>query len=288
MKLALFALLGLVATAFAVLWLRALRSAKDPLPSPGPTQLAIGFVTNFFDTLGIGSFTPTASVYKLTRLVPDALIPGTMNVGHTLPVVVMAYIYISIVEVEALTLVTLIAASVLGAWLGADLVSRLPRRPIQIGIGVALVLAALLMTLGQLELFPLGGEDLGLSAPLLVAAAGANLVLGALNTIGVGLYAPCMILVALLGMDPKAAFPIMMGSCAFLMPAGSARFVQRGAYSPRPALGLTLGGIPAVFLAAFLVRSLPLEALRWLVIAVATYTSALMLRSAAAHGGERA
>ncbi len=215
-------------------------------------------------------------------MVPDSLIPGTMNVGHTLPVVVMAYIYISIVEVESGTLTILIVSSVLGAWLGADFVSRLPRRPIQIGIGVALIIAAALMAMKQLEAFPLGGEALGLSGGMLVAAAVGNFALGALNTIGVGLYGPCMIMIALLGMDPKAAFPIMMGSCAFLMPVGSSRFVQRDAYSPRPALGLTLGGIPAVFLAAFIVWSLPLEALGWLVVVVASYTAVIMLRSARA------
>ena len=99
-------------------------------------------------------------------------------------------------------------------------------------------------------------------------------------TLGIGLYAPCMILVALLGMNPRAAFPIMMGSCAFLMPIGGLRFVAKGSYSLRAAVGLTIGGIPAVLLAAFVVKSLPLTALRWLVFAVVLYTAVAMLRSA--------
>jgi len=286
-KSALFVGLAVFAAAYIGVWvtalLRARRSQSEVAGSavvPSTAQMAIGFVTNFFDTLGIGSFAPTAAIYKLTRMVPDSLIPGTMNVGHTLPVVVMAYIYIAIGEVESTTLTVLIAAAILGAWLGADVVSRLPRRPIQIGIGVALGIAAVLMAMSQLEVFPVGGEALGLDGRWLIAAAAANFALGALNTIGVGLYGPCMIMIALLGMDPKAAFPIMMGSCAFLMPVGSARFVQRSAYSPRPALGLTLGGIPAVLIAAYIVKSLPLGALRWLVVVVAGYTAIIMLRSA--------
>ena len=289
MKTALFIGLAVFAAAYIAVWITSLARAR-PRPSSGesssqtalPTraQTMIGFVTNFFDTLGIGSFAPTAAIYKLTRMVPDALIPGTMNVGHTLPVVVMAYIYISIVEVETGTLTILIAGSILGAWLGANFVSRLPRRPIQIGIGIALILAAALMAMSQLDFFPVGGESLGLHGGLLIVAVVGNFVLGALNTIGVGLYAPCMIMIALLGMDPKAAYPIMMGSCAFLMPVGSSRFVQKGTYSPRPALGLTLGGIPAVLIAAFIVKSLPLDALRWLVVVVAGYTALIMLRSA--------
>ncbi len=99
-------------------------------------------------------------------------------------------------------------------------------------------------------------------------------------TLGIGLYAPCMILVALLGMNPRAAFPIMMGSCAFLMPIGGLRFIAKASYSLRAAVGLTIGGIPAVLLAAFVVKSLPLTALRWLVFAVVLYTAVAMLRSA--------
>ena len=76
--------------------------------------------------------------------------------------------------------------------------------------------------------------------------------------LGIGLYAPCMILVSLLGMNPTAAFPIMMGSCAFLMPVSSVRFVRAQTYDVRAALGLALGGLPAALIAAKLVESLPL------------------------------
>jgi uncharacterized membrane protein YfcA len=107
-----------------------------------------------------------------------------------------------------------------------------------------------------------------------------NFALGALMTLGIGLYAPCMILVSLLGMNPIAAFPIMMGSCAFLMPVGSLRFIERGSYSPRTALGLAVGGVPGVLIAAFIVKSLPLTALRWGVVVVVLYAAGAMLRSA--------
>ena len=109
---------------------------------------------------------------------------------------------------------------------------------------------------------------------------GVNFLLGALMTLGIGLYAPCLILVSLLGMSPIAAFPIMMGSCAFLMPAAGARFIGLRRYDVRAALGLALGGIPAVLIAAFIVRSLPLVWLRWLVVVVVLYAAIAMLRSA--------
>ena len=239
-----------------------------------------GAATNFLDTLGIGSFATSISIYKFWNLVPDELLPGTLNVGHALPVIVQAFIFIAVVKVQALTLLTMIAASVLGAWLGSGIVSNWKRRAIQIGVGWALITAAAAMLMGQLNLFPIGGQQLGVHGIRLAIAVIANFALGALQALGIGLYAPCMILVSLLGMNPRAAFPIMMGSCAFLMPVGGVRFIQGGAYHLRASLGLTLGGIPGVLAAAFLVKSLPLSAVRWMVIAVVVYAAILMLRSA--------
>ncbi|MBC8328122.1 MAG: sulfite exporter TauE/SafE family protein [Planctomycetes bacterium] len=251
-----------------------------PVPRPSGLQLAIGFVTNFFDTLGIGNFAPTTAVFRFTRMVPDEKIPGTMNAGHALPVVTEAFIYIAIIQVLPGTLALMIAAAVAGAWLGAGLVAMLPRHRVQLGMGLALVAAAALMVMGQFDAFPLGGEALGLEGARLAIGVAGVALLGALMTIGVGLYAPCLILISFLGMDPKAAFPVMMGACAFLMPVASARFIRRGSYSPRPAVGLTLGGIPGVLVAAFLVTSMSLTAVRWVVVVVVAFTAATMLRAA--------
>jgi len=282
-KTILFAALGLVTVVFVAAWIRAARKERRSGP-PGPLGLAIGFVTNFFDTLGIGSFAPTTSIFKLKGLVPDERIPGTLNVGHALPTIAQAFIFIAIVEVEMATLAGMIAASVAGAWLGAGVVASWPRRTVQIGMGLALLAAATFFAMTNLGLFPGGGVALGLRSPLLWAGLVGNFALGALMTLGIGLYAPCMILVALLGMNPRAAFPIMMGSCAFLMPIGGLRFLARGSYSFRAAMALTIGGIPAVLIAAFLIKSLPLTWLRWLVFAVVLYTAFAMLRSARTAG----
>ncbi len=285
-KAALFFLLGVFVLVFLVTWVLALtgRLATDPRRlergRPTPSHFFIGFVATFFDTLGIGSFATTTSYYKLMRLVRDELIPGTLNVGITLPTTVQALIYVTIVEVDMQTLWLMIAASVAGAWLGAGIVAGWPRLRIQVGMGVALLVAASLMLMTQLSLFPPGGDTYSLSGARLVLGLAGNFMLGALMTLGIGLYAPCMILVSLLGMNPTTAFPIMMGSCAFLMPVASVRFIRKGSYSLPGAIGLAVGGIPAVLLAAFIVRSLPLGAVRWLVVCVVVYTAVMMLRSA--------
>ena len=284
---ALFVTLAVLVATYVVRWGTALHRSRQLPPGalerggpPGLLHTAIGFITNFFDTLGIGSFATTTTIYKLRGLVPDERIPGTMLVGHTLPVVAQAFAFISIVSVDSKQLVLLIIAIVVGGWLGAGTVSRLPRRVIQLGMATALLLAGLFMTMGLLQLYPAGGDALSLTTPRLAIALVANFVLGALVTLGIGSYGPSLVLFSLLGMEPRAAFPIMMGSGAFMGLIASMRFVSSGRYAARPALGLTLGGIPGVLIAVWLVRSLPLDLVRWGVVVVVLYTAMTLIRSA--------
>jgi uncharacterized membrane protein YfcA len=280
--------LGVVGAGFIGFWANAIMGArKDPAArntpagdtSTDPIHIGIGAVTNFFDTLGIGSFATTTTIYRLRKLVDDKLIPGTLNVGHALPTVAQALIYTTIIEVDILTLVTMIIAAVLGSWLGAGIVCRWSKTKVRIGMGAALLAAATLMLMTQLKLFPGGGEAIGVTGALLAVALVGNFALGALMTLGIGLYAPCMILVSLIGMNPKAAFPIMMCSCAFLMPAASMKFIREKQYSLRAALGLAIGGIPGVLLAAYIVKSLPLSVVRWMVIVIVVYTAIGLIRA---------
>jgi uncharacterized membrane protein YfcA len=276
------ALAGFTLTFLGVLVasLRRSRAAGEALPVPSAFHVLLGFVTNFFDTLGIGSFATTTAAFKFWKMIPDELIPGTLNVGHAIGSIFQAFIFISVIDVDARTLILLIGSAVVGAWFGAGTVAGLSRRTVQMGMGIALLVAATVMLLSQLTLLPVGGTALGLGGSRLVIGVAGNFVLGAMMTLGIGLYAPCMTLISLLGMNPSAAFPIMMGSCAFLMPAASTRFIRRGAYSPRVALGLAAGALLGVPLAAFVVKSLPLTTLRWVVIVVVVYAAVLMLRSA--------
>ena len=219
-------------------------------------------------------------------MVPDRFIPGTLNAGHTLPTVAQAFIFTTLIPVDIVTLVSMIVAAVLGAWLGAGIVANWPKRAVQLGMGLALLAAATLMLMTQFSLFPGGGTALGVRGALLVVAVVGNFILGALMTLGIGLYAPCMILVSLLGMNPTAAFPIMMNSCAFLMPVGSLRFIREQCYSLRVALGLAIGGVFGSIVAGVFVKSLDLHTVRWLVIAVVVYTAITLLIAATSRNQE--
>jgi uncharacterized membrane protein YfcA len=240
----------------------------------------IGFVVNFFDVLGIGAFAPQTALLKFTKQTEDRILPGTLNVSNTIPVLIQALIFIQIVEVEPITLISMLLSAAAGAILGAGIVAKLSVRKIQLTMGFALLVTAFFMLSGQMHWIQNGGEAIGLTGGKLALAIGANFILGAFMTVGIGLYAPCMALVYALGMSPLVAFPIMMGSCAFLMPPASAKFIKEGAYNRKASVSMAIPGIIAVLIAAFLVKSLPLNTLRWVVIVVIIYTSLVMFKSA--------
>jgi uncharacterized membrane protein YfcA len=258
--------------------------ARGKTGMPNAMEIGIGFVTNFFDTLGIGSFAPTTSAFKAKGIVDDRLIPGTLNVGHTPPTIAQAFIFITIVEVDFTTLIVLLLGAVLGSWLGAGLVAGWSKQRVQVGMGVTLLAASIVFFARNIDgmretPFLHAGTAIGLSGAMLAVGFVGNFFLGALMTLGVGLYGPCLIMIMLLGMNPTTAFPIMMGSCAFLMPVASARFVKEKSYALRPAIGLSLAGVPAVLAAAILLGSLPGKVVSWIVPTVVMIAALLMLRA---------
>ncbi len=283
-QLAFYVAISLAGVVFIIGAIRAARRSTT-VRWPTPVELIIGFVTDFFDTLGIGSFAPTTAIYKLRRIVPDELIPGTLNAGHTPAAIAEALIFVTAIVVDPLLLATVVGSAAAGAWLGAGVVARLPRRAIQVTMGVALLIAGTVFTAINLGALPGGGTAMSLGGWKFGLAVGINFILGALMSAGIGMYAPCMITLALMGMHPLAAFPIMMGACALLQPVASLRFFQTGKFAWGPSLGLAFGGVVGVLIAAYIVKTLPLVALRWLVIVVIAYAAFAMLRSAARAEG---
>lgn len=242
---------------------------------------AIGFVTNFCDSLGIGSYAPTTMLLKLTKsLKNDKILPGTLNVACALPVMTEAFLYIGNFKVDGTTLLTMVIAAMVGSFVGARIVSKLDEKKIEIIVGVALAITAVLMILSATGVITkLGAHNtaIGFHGWKLVVACAVNFILGALMSAGIGLYAPCMALVYLLGMNPIVAFPIMMSSGAVTMPIAAAEFIRKDEYARTPAISITIFGCIGVFIAVTFVKSLNLTVLMWLVIGVMIYTSVLML-----------
>ncbi|MFR3683992.1 MAG: TSUP family transporter [Enterococcus sp.] len=242
----------------------------------------IGFITDFLDTLGIGSFAPTAMLLDFTKqLSSDRLLPGTLNVGHGIPVLVEAFIFTQVVDVSPVTLIALVGSATVGAFIGSRFVTGLPEKKVQLWMGWALIITAVLMFARQQGWIDILGADntaTALTGIKLVIGVVINFILGALMTIGVGLYAPCMAMVYMLGLSPLVAFPVMMGSCAGLMPVASINFVKTGDYARKVSLAITVGGIIGVIIAAKFVTGLNLEVLTYIIICVIIYTGVTYIR----------
>jgi uncharacterized membrane protein YfcA len=279
MLIALLIPVGLAALYYSIALIRAaiVRGAV-----PTWEAIGLGAATNFFDTLGIGSFAPTMAWFKFRRLVPDRLIPCTMIVGHTLPSLAQAIIFLILlgVYVDPTLLVGSIVAFLMGGMLGVPLATRARVWIVQAIVGLGLILAAILYAMSNLHMLPGGGTATGLSLPLLIVAILASFGFGILLNFGIGNYAPTLVLLSLMGMDPRLCFPIMATSAGLTAAGASVRYISIGEIDLRIVAGMAIGGIPAVLVAAFIVKSLPVEFLRWLVILVVLYAAILMLRAA--------
>lgn len=284
-----FAILGVLTLYFSYFFITDLAKNKEDIvtgkASWGISGI-IGFLVDFLDAMGIGSFALSTLLLEATKQLDNyGQLPGTLNVGHSIPVVIEAFIFIAVVDVEPMTLFSLIAAAIAGSFIGSKFVSQLPEKKVQFFVGWALLATAVLMGLqqaGVLDMLGSGNEATGLTGiPLIIGIVG-NFILGSLMTIGVGLYAPCMALVYMLGLNPLIAFPIMMGSCAGLMPVAGVNFIREGKYNRKVSIAFTIFGALGVYVATKFVTNLPLDILTWLIIVVIIYTSIMYIRKSKA------
>lgn len=244
--------------------------------------LALGAVTNFFDTLGIGSFAPSIAWMRFRRMVPDKLIPLTMLAGYTPPSILQGVIFLILLgmQIDPLLLLACMVAMVIGGYLGVPLAARSPVRLVQGIVGAALLMAGMFYSLSNLGLMPAGGDATSLPLGLSIVVVLAHLVFGALLSFGVGNYAPTLAMLSLMGMDPRLSFPIMAAAAGFAGTTASIQCIRKVKVDMRIVLGMMVGAIPAVLIAAFIVKEMPLTYLRWLVVAVVSYAGLTLLYAA--------
>ncbi|HYJ53831.1 MAG TPA: sulfite exporter TauE/SafE family protein [Allosphingosinicella sp.] len=256
------------------------RAALAKRATPTMEALALGAVVSFFDTLGIGCFAPTTAWLRFRKLVPDRLIPPTLLVGLTPQAMVQSIIYMTLVPVDPVLLVGCIIANVLGGVIGASLVVRARVWIVQAVVAIGLLLAAIAYTMTNLDLIPGGGTATGLPPLLTTIAIVVNFALGILMNFGVGNYAPMLVMFGLMGMNPQSSFPVMATGASLMGVSSSVKHIGVGQIDLRICLGLAIGGIPAVLVAAFIVKSMPVFWLRWMVVAIVLYTAIVLIRSA--------
>lgn len=242
---------------------------------------AIGGISYFFDTLGIGSYATSTPMLRMTKQVPDRTLPGTLNVTCVLPTLIEAFIFISIIQVDYITLICMVTAASIGAWLGAGVVAKLSEQKIRVGMAVALLITATFMLAKQLHLVPLDtAGTIGLEGYKLIIAVAGSAIIGIVTTVGIGTFAPFLALSLLLGMSTRAVFPIMMSATALASGVAGIKFIKVGAYDRKVTLAMTIVALFGVVLAAFLVKSLPLNTLTWIVVGVIYYSAISLLYSA--------
>lgn len=279
--LILYVLLTLLVAAVLAYGFVLARAAIAKRAAPGLEALALGAVVNFLDTLGIGSFAPTTAWFKFRRMVPDRLIPQTMLCGLTPPAMTESIIYLILlgVLVDPVLLFSCVIAVFIGGLVGVRLVTRARVWVVQMIVAIGLILAAAAYAMTNLHLFPGGGTATSLPLTLMIVAIIANFGFGILANFGVGNYAPTLVMFSLMGMDPHLCFPIMAGGACLMGAGASIKHIGIGEVDMRVVLGLAIGGIPAVLVAAFVVKEMPLEYLRWLVFVVVLYAAAVMAHS---------
>lgn len=238
------------------------------------TSSIIGGIAYFFDALGIGGFATSTVMLRHFRQVTDKLLPGTLNTICAIPAFAEAIIFISIIQVDYVTLLSMVIAAAIGGWLGAAYVIKLPEQKIRLAISVALFISGSTMIAKQLSLFPAAHSDAtGFTGIKLIIAVIASGIIGALSSVGIGFFAPTLSIAYLLGMSAKATFPIMMSGCAVCTAMAGLKFIKKGLYNRKVTLAATWCAVVGVILAAYIVKTLPLTVLNWVVTVVVYYTS---------------
>jgi hypothetical protein len=278
MLIALLIPLALAIVVYASVLTRAAIARKA---RPTGEALALGAVVNFFDTFGIGSFAQTTAWMKFRKMVPDRLIPPTMIAGLTPPAMVESIIFLILlgVRVDPVLLFGGAMATFAGGIVGAPLVVRSRAWIVQMTVAIGLALAGIAFVLAIAGRLPAGGTASGLPMGLTIAAIAASFVFGLLANFGVGNYAPTLAMLSLMGMDPHYCFPIMASGASLMGAGSSVRFVKVPEIDLRIVVGLTLGGIPAVLVAALIVKSMNVDLLRYVITVVVFYTAVVMARA---------
>lgn len=265
----------------AALYFHELRKAKVNATNRFVPGFLIGLVTDFGDTLGIGSFATTTALFKVTHFLDDdRKLPGTMNAAHAIPVFVEALLFLTAVKIELTTLIPMTLAAMTGATLGTRITANWPVRKMQRWLAIALALAAVFMLI-KLVTNPGQGESLavhGLHGWWLLLGIFVNFGLGILMTIGLGNYTPELIFFSLMGVNPLVAFPVMMMDAAMIMMTSAVNFVRTGRVEWRGLPAMIIGGTVGVIIAAKLVTFVNVTILSYFIVGIALLTAYNLFR----------
>jgi uncharacterized membrane protein YfcA len=236
-------------------------------------QAPVSFLLNFLSGFGVSDYVICTALYHKTGWAEPRKLPGTLNTQSTLPVLVFALAYLSSVQVDIRTLLPLLAADMLGAFLSPRLTMSLPVRRIRQILACGLLFAGCAILANKLELVAVGGQATSLQGFKLAAGVICYFIIGALKAMGVASYPLAMTATFFLGLHPLVSYPLMMGGGALAAPLILIRYVKLDGYMRKlTLLGATVG-VAGGAIAVFTVKTLDISLLQWLVVGVVFYAA---------------
>lgn len=274
-------LLVVVMIAMIIVVIRSYLLHRQPIFKRFGLGMLIGFITDFGDTLGIGSFATTTAAFRMTHYIDDdRKLPGTLNAVHAIPVMFQALFFITAVKVELTTLLPMTTAAVIGAYVGTHVTKKWHAPTVQRVMAIALLIAVIIMIVRMITT-PGSNNSMGvhgLHGWWLILGIVFNFGIGVLMTMGLGNYAPELIFFSLMGVNPAVAFPVMMLDAALIMPTTALNVIKMDRVSWRGFAGVAIGGVLGVIVAAKFFTSMDVDLLNKLIVVVALWTIFGLLR----------
>ncbi|MBS1008708.1 sulfite exporter TauE/SafE family protein [Leuconostoc suionicum] len=274
-------LLVVVMIAMIIVVIRSYLLHRQPIFKRFGLGMLIGFITDFGDTLGIGSFATTTAAFRMTHYIDDdRKLPGTLNAVHAIPVMFQALFFITAVKVELTTLLPMTTAAVIGAYVGTHVTKKWHAPTVQRVMAIALLIAVIIMVVRMITT-PGSNNSMGvhgLHGWWLILGIVFNFGIGVLMTMGLGNYAPELIFFSLMGVNPAVAFPVMMLDAALIMPTTALNVIKMDRVSWRGFAGVAIGGVLGVIVAAKFFTSMDVDLLNKLIVVVALWTIFGLLR----------
>ncbi|MCM6837498.1 TSUP family transporter [Leuconostoc mesenteroides] len=268
-------LLVVVMIAMIIVVIRSYLLHRQPIFKRFGLGMLIGFITDFGDTLGIGSFATTTAAFRMTHYIDDdRKLPGTLNAVHAIPVMFQALFFITAVKVELTTLLPMTTAAVIGAYVGTHVTKKWHAPTVQRVTAVALLIAVIIMVVRMITT-PGSNNSMGvhgLHGWWLILGIVFNFGIGVLMTMGLGNYAPELIFFSLMGVNPAVAFPVMMLDAALIMPTTALNVIKMDRVSWRGFAGVAIGGVLGVIVATKFFTSMNVDLLNKLIVIVALWT----------------
>ncbi len=271
-QLTFFCILVLSCWCVGVMLYQYKKQPQQPIPLQERAKLVVSGVLAFIsDTIGVGSFAVNIALAKLLNTFKDEELPAMNNGAQVIPGAIESLLFMQVVQVDWITLGTLVLGTCIGGVLGGHIVTRLSQQAIRVAMMCCFGLIMSLLLGNELHILPMGGELTALKGHSLIIGFFAMIICGSLTTVGIGLFAMIQGVLFILGVSPVVAFPIMTTAGAMQQPLTTLVFLKQKKVPLKKTLILSVSGIIGVFIALPIVSHMSSSWLHRLLIGIMIY-----------------